>query len=453
MSKISNILNKHVFTILLLSILSITWAQEKPIGQVIEKIVAKVDNEIILKSELDVAYLQFNGAGKYSPEKLKCKVLETLIINKVLLAKAVIDSVNVENSAIDDQLDRRMAMVLQQFGGDEETLIKQYGKNIAQLKAELREQVREQMVAQRMQGKISEGVTVTPAEVAKFFNDIPKDSLPFFSTEVEVGHIVKLPIINNNTKQEAIKQLKDLKARIEAGEDFGGLATQYSEDPGSARQNGELGFFKRGQLVPPYEAASLKLEPGEMSDIVESQFGFHLIQFIARRGNEYNTRHILIKPKTSEKDLNGAKTFLDSLRLQILADSINFSKAAYDHTDDPTTKASGGFLVDEGGNSRVPADQIDPTLYFLIDKMKPGEISDPLPYTLQDGSQSMRVVYLKSRIGPHEANLVDDYQKIYTATLAEKKNKKVTEWFNNTKNEVFIYIDDEFSTCEILATP
>lgn len=447
-----NITSKLVIVNLLCFCSVFSFAQP-PTGQVIEKIVSKVDNEIIMKSELDIAYLQFDGNGLFSPENMRCKVLETLIINKVLLAKAVIDSVVVEPAQIQDQLDRRMKMVMQQFGGDEKKLVQNYGKTAEQIKEELREQVEEQMIVQRMQGKISEGVVVTPAEVKTFFKAIPKDSLPFFSTEVEVGHIVKLPIISTVAKQEIIEQLSNFKSKIEAGESFGALATQYSEDPGSARSGGELGFFKRGELVPPYEAAALRLKPGEISDIIESQFGFHLIQLIEKRGNEYNTRHILLKPKTSTNDLEGASLFLDSLRTKIVNDSANFSRLAYKHTDDPDTKPSGGFFLDDQGDSRVPAENIDPTLYFLIDKMKVGEVSEPLPYTLPDGKKAMRIVYLKARIKPHEANLKDDYQKIYSAALAEKQNKKVTDWFNATKTEVFISIDEDYQNCDILATP
>lgn len=447
-----NIINKLVVTTLLSLSFIFSFAQP-PTGQVIEKIVAKVDNEIIMKSELDIAYLQFDGNGLFSPENMRCKVLETLIINKVLIAKAAIDSVTVEPGQVQDQLDRRMQMVMQQFGGDEKKLIQNYGKTAAQIKEELREQVEEQMIVQRMQGKISEGVVVTPAEVKTFFNAIPKDSLPFFSTEVEVGHIVKLPIVSNVAKQEIIDQLASIKSKIAAGESFGAFATEYSQDPGSARNGGELGFFKRGELVPPYEAAALRLKPGEVSDIVESQFGFHLIQLIEKRGNEYNSRHILLKPKTSTDDLEGAALFLDSLRTKIVNDSVNFSRLAYKYTDDPATKPSGGFFLDEQGNNRVPAENIDPTLYFLIDKMKVGEVSEPLPFTLADGKKAMRIVYLKARIKPHEANLKDDYQKIYSAALAEKQNKKVTDWFNATKTEVFISIDDAYQNCEILATP
>lgn len=452
MISLSNIITKSTLTFVL-SFFYLTLVAQPPTGQVIEKIVSKVDNEIILKSELDIAYLQFDGNGLFSPENLRCKVLETLIINKVLVAKAAIDSITVEDAQVQEQLDRRMQMVMQQFGGDEKKLIQNYGKTAEQIKEELRDQVEEQMLVQRMQGKISEGVVVTPSEVKSFFNAIPKDSLPYFSLEVEVGHIVKLPLISNDSKEEAIELLNSIKSKIQAGESFGTFATQYSEDPGSARNGGELGFFKRGDLVPPYEAASLRLKPGEISDVVESQFGFHLIQLIEKRGNEYNTRHILIKPKTSSNDLEGATKFLDSLRVKIIQDSANFSTLAYKHTDDPGTKPSGGFFSDETGDTRVPAENLDPTLYFLIDKMKVGEVSQPLPFTLQDGKKAMRIVYLKNKVKPHEANLKDDYQKIYSAALAEKQNKKVTEWFNSTKNEVFIYIDEEYQNCEILATP
>ncbi|MFN6945192.1 MAG: peptidylprolyl isomerase [Cytophagaceae bacterium] len=423
-------------------------------SQVIDKIAAKVDNHIVLKSELEVSYLQFlQQENTFAPEgeELKCRVLETLIINKLLLAKAEIDSVVVEREAVEEQLDRRMQYFIQQFGGRPEKLEQFYNKSIDDLKSDLRKSVREQMIVQRMQDKITGAIKVTPSEVKKFFQQIPKDSLPFISSEVEVGHIVKLPPVGREQKREAKAKLEKIRERIIAGEDFCKLAEKFSEDPGSAKNCGELGFFKKGELVPEYEATALKLKPGEYSSVIESQFGFHFIQLIERRGNEFNTRHILIKPAGSTVDTEYAYNFLDSLRSKILADSISFERAANKHSDDKNTSVSGGLFVDhQSGGTRISLEDLDPGMFFVIDTMKVGQISQPLPYRMPDGTQAMRIIYYKAKFPPHQANLRDDYQKIQQAALEEKKNRALDEWFDKTKGEVYIDIDDEFNQCKIL---
>ena len=278
-------------------------------GVVIDKIIAKIDNQIILKSELEISYLQYAAslsdeqAGSYAvSENLKCELFESLIINKILLAKAEIDSVTVENKVVDDQLKRRMEFFVAQIGSKEK-LEEFYDKSIEELKNELRKQVKEQLILQKMQDNITQKIKITPAEVKKFFNKIPEDSLPYFSTEVQVAQIVRFPQISREQKIKAKIKLKKIRERILNGEDFATLAKEYSEDPGSAKLGGELGFWKIGELAPEYEAAALNLKPSGISKVTESQFGFHLIQLIERRGNEYNSRHILIKPNSSVLDI------------------------------------------------------------------------------------------------------------------------------------------------------
>lgn len=447
-----NYLSKITFSFLFLLSIIGNGQQKAP---VIDQIITKVDDEIILQSDLDIAHLQFlqSNSSLYG-ENVKCKVLETLIINKLLIAKAVIDSVVVQKENVDSQLDRRMAMLLQRFGGSEQNLLEQYGKTLSELKAELYDQVEEQLIIQKMQSKITSNVKVTPIHVKRFFNSIPKDSLPYFSTEVEVAQLVIEPKAGKAQKIKAQAKLEGLKKQIIDGVDFSELARNYSQDPGSATHGGELGFFKRGQLVPQYEAAALKLQPGEMSAVTESEFGFHLIQMIEKRGNEYNTRHILIRADEGVIDVESTKQQLDSLRQTILNDSISFSKAAYEYTDDASTKATGGFFLDqETGSSKVSAENIDPSLYFIIDKMKIGEISEPMDYRTAEGKAALRIIYLKNKTAPHEANLRDDYQKIYNAALQEKQNEVLNDWFETTKGQVFIDVIEEYQQCDILVNP
>ena len=234
------------------------------------------------------------------------------------------------------------------------------------------------------------------------------------------------------------------------GQDFADLAREYSEDPGSARYGGELGYAARGTMVPEYEAAAMRMKPGEISQPIESDFGFHLIQLIDRRGNEFNSRHILIRPDHTAIDFEQAEDFLDSLKNHIIHDSLIFEKAAKEFSDDDLTAGNGGFLIDASGSTRVSVEDLDPVVFFTIDTMEVGQISQPLRYRMQDGKEAVRILYYKDRIRPHQANLKEDYQKIQMATMNEKRQEVMEVWFDRAKNEVFIQIDDDFKYCKIL---
>ncbi len=425
--------------------------QKQPRTLVLDKIIAKVDNHIVLKSELDVAYLQSVASGQKANKDLKCEVLQSLIINKMLMAKADIDSISIDEKTVEDQLERRMQYFISQIGS-EKKLEEYYNKSILQLKSDMRGSVKEQMLIQKMQDHITAKVKVTPGEVKAFFNDIPKDSLPYFSTEVQVGQIVKLPTVSKNQKEVARQKLLDIRTQIlENGANFGEMAKRYSEDYGSARFGGDLGYMNKGDLVPEYEAASLKMKAGDISMPVESQFGFHLIQLIDRRGSQFSTRHILIKPSSSQNDVGEAMNFLDSLATKILQDSISFEKAAKDYSDDKMSGEQGGMFKDtETGSTFVPLEKLDPVIFFIIDTMKVGNITKPQPFRMADNKEAVRIIYYKSKVLPHQANLKDDYQKIYNATIAEKKDEVLQSWFEKTHGEVFIDIDPEFKNCKIL---
>lgn len=261
---------------------------------VIDKIIAKVDNHYILKSELEAQYQQYLQSGQANTPT-RCQLLESLIIGKVMLAKAEIDSVLVEDKRVESELSARMEQMEQQFGSTK-NIVEAYGKTIASLKDELRSAIKEQLTTRKMQDKITGDVKITPKEVRKFFESIPKDSLPYLPSEVAVGHIVRLAKVTRAQKDELLKRLLDFKKRVENGEDFAELAKIHSEDLGSGKRGGDLGFAKRGQMVAPFEAAALKLKPNQISDVVESEFGFHLIQLLEVRGQEYHARHILLRP-------------------------------------------------------------------------------------------------------------------------------------------------------------
>jgi peptidyl-prolyl cis-trans isomerase SurA len=427
----------------------ISRAQETE-GFVVDKIIGKVDNYIVLKSELDKAYQEYVSNGGRPGEETRCQYLALLLRNKLMMAKAEIDSIVVSDSDVDANTKQRMDMILAQYGGSQEDLEKKFGKTFEQFRIELRDQVREQMVISEMQRHLTKGITVTPAEVRRFFNKIPKDSLPFFSAEVEVAQIVRVAKVSNAQKEITKRELIDIRNRILAGEDFGTLARKYSSDPSVTVNGGDMGFVGRGVMVPEFEAMSFKLKPGEISMPVETAFGFHIIQLLERRGNEYHSRHILMAPTPSKQDVENATRYLDSVRTMILKDTISFQRAAKEFSDDMRTKGNGGFFTDDDGGTRMSVDELDPVVFFAIDTMKVGTVSKPLVYRTDDGKEAVRILFYKSRTPPHLANLQQDWDRIRAAALNEKQNRILEKWFNKARRDVYINIDPAYNYCGIL---
>lgn len=428
---------------------SVAKAQENT-GFVVDEVISKVDNFIVLKSDLDKYYQDHLTNGGSPSQEVKCQMLAVLVRNKLMMAKAEIDSVVVLDAEVDNNTQRRMSMILAQSGRTPEELEQFYGKPLEQIKLELRDQIREQMIVQKMEGTITEKVSVTPNEVKRFFENIPKDSLPYFSASVEVAQIVKIAQSSKAQKDAAKNQLLELRTRILSGEDFATLASKYSDDPSVVQNKGDMGWVGRGEMVPEFEAMAFKLKPNEISMPFQSDFGFHILQLIERRGNEYHSRHILIAPKPSSQDLKEASQFLDSIRNLIVADSMTFEAAAKKHSDDVNTKGNGGYFLDQAGSTRVQIDELDPIVFFKVDSMKVGDISKPITYRTDDQKDAVRILYYKSRIPPHLASLKEDYQKIQMATLNEKKNRILEKWFLKARQDVFINIDRNFDYCGIL---
>jgi peptidyl-prolyl cis-trans isomerase SurA len=377
--------------------------------------------------------------------------LEGLVVNKLMLAKAEIDSVIVDDKRIEAELNSRMEQMEGQYGSAK-NIVEAYGKSIATLKEDLRASLKEQLTGRKMQDKITDDVKITPKEVAAFFNEIPRDSLPYLPAEVEISHIIRIAKPNKNQKEELYAKLLDFRRRVEKGESFEDLAKVHSEDLGSGKRGGDLGFAKRGAMVAPFEAAALRLKPNQMSDVVESEFGFHLIQLLEIRGQEYHARHILLRPDYQKLDLTEPTKFLDSIRVLVQRDSTTFEKAAKEFSEDKPTQDAGGVLMDatNGGNRLAYDGTMDPALFFALDSMKVGTISAPIPFRTDDGRSAVRILYFKAKHAPHFANLKDDYQKLSQITLSRKKNNAIEKWFMKAKEDVFIFIDEEFKDCRIL---
>ncbi|TCS90193.1 periplasmic chaperone for outer membrane proteins SurA [Anseongella ginsenosidimutans] len=429
----------------------------------IDEIIAVVGDKIILKSDVENQYALYLRENQTPNEAIKCTILQGLLSQKLLVAQAEIDSLAEKNAnfpaQVEAELDKRVQFFVRSyFGGSVAELERFYGKPLLQLKEEFREQIGDQMKAELMQMEITAGLDVSPADIRKYYNSVPPDSLEIYNTEVEVGQIVIYPKVTEAQKMVARTRLAALRAEIQAGEDFERLAIVNSDDPGSASSGGDLGFVSRGQMVPEFEAAAFRLKEGELSQIIETEYGFHLIQGIERRGEQIHVRHILIKPEYSKVELDSARKLLAEVREKILVDTLSFAAAAVEYSDDELTRGNGGIFAPQGrqGFNMIPLDKIneytgDAGIFNIIDTMEVGQISKPLVYVNQQtGEQGYRIVYYKSRSEPHRASLETDYPRLRNAALAVKQEEVVEEWFKDKITEQYVRIDESYQSCESL---
>jgi peptidyl-prolyl cis-trans isomerase SurA len=359
----------------------------------------------------------------------------------------------VSEDRVNQELDRRIKYFAMQFGG-EKKMEEFYGKTTSQIKEDNREKIKNNLIVTEMQQKALKDVKVSPYDVRKYFNSIPEDSLPYYSAEVEVAQIVMEPKVSEEAKKMAYEKIFDLRQRILNGDNFTTLALIYSEDKGSAVNGGELGFFTRGDMVPEFEAAAFKLKPDSISKIIETKYGYHILKLVDRKGENINVRHILIRPQIFRTDVQRAKELLDSILWLVKIDSLTFEQAAKKYSDDNMTKGNGGFIIDQqNGTTRVPVDELDKAIYFRIENMKAGDISEPELITIDgpDRQQAWRVFYLKSEVKPHIANLKDDYQKYQGLAFREKQQKALTAYVDKAKKSTYIRISPNYALCPQLS--
>ncbi len=434
---------RAILSILFFVLPAILVAQPKSI----DKIVAVVGDKAILLSDVEAQAMQMEQQATTKDPNLRCNVLEDMIVQKLLLNQADKDSVVVSDAQVDGELNKKIRYFVGQIGSVEK-LEAYLGKSIVQIKDDFRERIRDQLLVQQMQGKIAGEVKVSPAEVRAYYDAIPVDSIPFIESEIQVAQILKKPPVNQVERERVRKDLQEIRQKIVDGRSFASMAAFYSEDVVSAAKGGELGFVGRGDLVPEFEAIAFSLKGKEISEIVETMFGFHIMQLIERRGETINVRHILISPKASASDLDVARIKLDSIAQVIRLGRMSFEEAALKFSDDADTKNNGGLLINPAsGSTWFEISQMDQSLFFVVDKMKIGELSDPVPVRVGEKKESYRLVTLKARTEPHRANLKDDYQRIQLAAEAEKKEKLVREWIQRKRQSFFIKIDPEFVNC------
>lgn len=417
---------------------------------VIDQVVATVGGEIILLSEVQEQYAYFKQQQPELPEDYRCIVLQNIIIQKLLINQAKLDSVEVKDEEVENQLNARIERLRLYFNQDDKAIEEFYGQGIEEIKEQTRSDMRNQLLAERMQGQITEKATVTPSEVKRFFSNIPKDSLPYFNAEVEIREIIYKPKVNATQREEARRKAEELRTRIiKDGEDFATLARKYSEDPGSGSQGGDLGMQKRGTFVPEFEAMAYKLEKGQISPVIETEFGFHILELMERRGNLIRIRHILIKPEITQADLDAAKGKMDTVRQMLREKLITFSEAVKRFGDKNVQSFNndGRVMNPKSGNSYFEITDLETDVYFALEGLGIGDVAEPFEYRTPDGTKMYKLVQLQSRSKPHKADLRQDYNKIQQAALEQKKATITEEWVLERLRSTYLNITPLFSGC------
>lgn len=417
---------------------------------ILDRVVAVVGDFTILQSDIEQEYLQMKMSGMYIPPDVRCRIFNNYINQKLLVAQAKIDSVEVGPDQVEMQINARMDYFVSQFGSQEE-MEDYFGKSIFDIKEDMREAVREQMLTQDVQSTIIEDVSTTPSDVKEFFRNLPKDSIPYINSQVELEQIVAYPPFSDEAVFEVKEKLLELRKRVMDGEDFGTLAILYSEGP-SASRRGEIGYLLRSELDPAYADAAWLLKEGQVSKIVESSFGYHIIQLIDRKGDRINTRHILMKPKADANAKQKALNKLDSLRTVIEDDSISFEMAAKKFSEDENTNVNGGLIVNQKTNaSTFELDELATKDYYILRNMQVGDISEPYESEDSNGKACFKLLMLKSRTEPHRANLKEDYLLLQSMALEKKKMEVMNEWYEDKKATTYIRIDNSFKHCSGVA--
>jgi peptidyl-prolyl cis-trans isomerase SurA len=412
----------------------------------IDQVVAVIGNKIVKHSDVEAQISNMRMQGETVDESAYCEILEQLMISKLFEHQAELDSITIPDSEVEANLDRRIRFFIQQIGS-RERLEEFYNKPIVAIKEEFRDMVRSQMVSQQMEAKITEDVRVTPSEVRRFFNNMHPDSIPLIPTEFEIYQIIRKPAISREEREAVRERLTGFRNRILQGERFSTLATMFSECP-SSRNGGELGTFSRGDMHPEFEATAFSLRDGEISPVIETPFGFHIIQLIERQGENANVRHILLKPKPNVEDLERAQIFLDSVA-KLIRDSVHtFEQAAELFSEDPSGRVGGLYTSPYTGNARVTAEEMDPTIFFVIDNFEEGQVSNAAFFTNEDNEQAVRIIKLKTRIAPHRANLEQDYDKIMNMAMAQARQNRMTEWLNHRLRTQYVRLNSRARDCE-----
>lgn len=419
----------------------------------IDKVLAVVGDNTILLSDVESQYQQMlnQNQGQTLPEDTRCNIFDNLLLERLFLSQALLDSVTTSPEEVEAELDRRIKYFISIFGSKEK-LEEYYGKSVLELKDDFKDDIEKQLLADKMKGKAFTGLKVTPAEVKEFFDHIPADSVPYFNSELEIGQIIMFPKVNQYSKDYAIKKIQDIRENIVKGGDFSVQAMINSQDDGSARDGGSLGMVERGEMVPEFESVIFKLKEGEVSEVFESPFGFHIAVVDEVRGEKRKVRHILVKAQTTPSDLTAVADRMDSILHELRVDSLSWREAVNAFSEDEQSKSIGGLMTNpKTGTTYFEKPDIDGTLILSLDRLKVGEYSDVLAYSTQDRTgevkKGYRIIWLKTETKPHKANLEQDYSKIQGAAKGEKQQKALEQWIKLHRSKNFVRIDDSMKNC------
>jgi len=430
--------------LLLLSLLTfVSYSQET-----IDKVVAVVGGDMILNSDIEQEVMRLKMQGELPDGDVKCQVLEQLLIQKLLLNQSRVDSIQPNEASIENEVERRLRYFSNQIGSDK-ALENYFHKPMYEIKNDLRDVILEQQLTQQMRRNVVDKITVTPSEVKTFFKNLPADSLPVIPEQYEIQQIAIYPPSSAQAKFRVKEKLLELRSRILKGERFSSLAMAYSEDLGSAKKGGELGFRSRDELVKSFSDVAFNLADGQVSQIVESEYGFHIIQMIEKRNNQVNVRHILLKPQFSSDMLVEAKNKLDSISNLIKHDSLTFEKACISFSEDKKSRLNGGLVVNTENNSKYfQKEQIQPSDYYVIKSLKVGDISEPFESRDEHANVIFKVVKIKKILPSHKANLIDDYDIIQRMTKQNSEYDVFMKWVKDKQRLTYIKIDPDFKNCK-----
>lgn len=435
---------------LLLLILSIQFGFISAQKSVVDKIVAIVGDEIILKSDIENAFLQEQGRGLISSSSdYKTEILEQQLIQKLLLAQAQVDSVSVTEDEVENAVAGQIDFFISNIGS-QERLEAYFGKSLQAIKDDMRNPLREKLITEQMQQKIVEKIRLTPSEIRTYFKKIPKDSLPDMPDRFELQQIVLRPDISDAEKERVREQLRAYRDQILKGEKtFNTLAVLYSEDPKSAVRGGELGYFTRKALDPAFADAAFNLKPGKISKIVESEFGFHIIQLIDRQGDKINVRHILIQPKIADQEKEEALHRLDTIRQYVTDAKMTFEEAAFYFSTDKKTKNNGGLFADpQTSEAKIARADIPGEMAREVNRLKPGQTSEPFITHNESGLEEYKIVKVKAFYPQHKANLEDDWQNFEIQLTHEKQMDKLEKWIKEKQTSTYIHIDEAYQNAK-----
>ncbi len=427
-------------------------AQKDSLGRIVDEVVWVVGDEAILKSDVEVMRIQAAMEGQRWSHDPDCAIPEQIALQKLFLHQAAIDSIEVTESEISTQVEARLEYMISQIGSREK--LEEYRKqSLSQIRASMHDDLRDQMMIQRMKEHLTKNIAVTPSEVRRYFRDMPADSLPFVPTEVEVQIITQTPRIEPEEINRVKDELRSFTERVTKGEvSFQTLARLYSQDPGTARQGGELDYTGRGTLDPAFANVAFNLsDPKKISKIVESEFGYHIIQLVDKRGDKVKVRHILLKPEVSDSSVNKSLANLDSVAVDLRAEKFTFEEAASYLSDDKDTRNNRGLMAnrsERGQTSRFQLQDLPPEIAKVVDTMAVGQVSAPFTMINDRGKTVCVIAKLKSRTEAHKATITEDFQVMKDIVLAKRREEMLHKWVVNKIKNTYVRVNEQYRNCD-----